>query len=155
MMITFKRVFSLFLGVSVAACSAQDTSIDHEAELAQLEAANESFTGSISAMDLEGIMSWVAEDAIFYPPASEALSGRESVREFFAAAMSDPSASAEFEHLSASLSEDGSMGYTVSMLSYTYTAPDGNVTTDLERDLHIWRKDGSGSWKLVLDMWNK
>ena len=46
MMITFKRVFSLFLGVSVAACSAQDTSIDHEAELAQLEAANESFTVS-------------------------------------------------------------------------------------------------------------
>ena len=154
-MLTFKRVSSLFIAVSVAACAAQDAPIDHEAELAQLEAANEAFTGSIAAMDLEGIMSWIAEDAIFYPPASETLSDRESVRAFFAAAMSDPSAAAEFEHLSSSLSEDGSMGYTVSMLSYTYTAPDGNVTTDLERDLHIWRKDSSNSWKLVLDMWNK
>ena len=54
-MLTFKRVSSLFIAVSVAACAAQDAPIDHEAELAQLEAANESFTGSISAMDLEGI----------------------------------------------------------------------------------------------------
>ena len=112
------------------------------------------FTGAISAFDLEGVMSWIAEDALFYPPDAEMLSDNDSVRDFFAVGMSDPNAAAEFEHLSSAISEVGSMGYTVSLLDYTYTAPDGSITTDHERDLHIWRKDSSGDWKVPLDMTN-
>ena len=153
-MLRLRRASLLVLAGSMAACATQATPINHEAELAELEAANVAFTGSISAFDLEGIMSWIAEDAIFYPPDTEMFSDNGSVRSFFEEGMSDPNAAAEFDHLSAAISEDGSMGYTVSVLHYTHTAPDGSVTTDHERDLHIWRKDSSGSWKLMLDMWN-
>ena len=153
-MLGLRSVSSLILAGSMAACATQTAPINHEAERAQLEAANVAFTAAIAAFALEGVMSWIAEDALFYPPDAEMFSDNDSVRDFFETGMSDPNAAAEFEHLSSAISEDGSMGYTVSLLDYTYTAPDGSITTDHERDLHIWRKDSSGNWKVTLDMWN-
>ena len=153
-MLGLRSISSLIIAGSIAACATQTAPINQETERSQLEAANVAFTGAVSAFDLEGIMSWISEDALFYPPDAEMLSDNASVRALFEAGLSDPNAAAEFEHLSSAISEDGSMGYTVSMLHFTYTAPDGSITTDHDRDLHIWRKDSSGNWKVTLDMWN-
>ena len=106
-MLGLRSVSSLIIAGSIAACATETAPINHETERSQLEAANVAFTGAISAFDLEGIMSWIADDALFYPPNAEMLSDNASVRALFEAGLSDPNAAAEFEHLSSAISEHG------------------------------------------------
>ena len=95
-MLGLRSVSSLILAGSMAACATQTAPINLETERSQLEAANVAFTAAIAAFDLEGVMSWIAENALFYPPDAEMFSDNDSVRDFFETGMSDPNAAAEF-----------------------------------------------------------
>ena len=48
----------------------------------------------------------------------------------------------------------GDVGYTVGIVRITAPGPDGELATVEERDVHVWRKQADGAWKLVVDIWN-
>ena len=52
------------------------------------------------------------------------------------------------------VSQSGDLGYTVNLLDVAIRDSSGNTTNERFRDLHIWRKDAAGNWKVVYDIWN-
>lgn len=52
-------------------------------EAERVRKANQAWVEAERAHDLDGIMPYIAENAVFQPPGSKAVRGREAVREFY------------------------------------------------------------------------
>lgn len=148
------RCLLLLATLVPASCSAPTPPVDREALLTSLTMANAEYEASLAALDIESVTSWYADDALFYMPSLDPLAGVDAIREFIAAALADPNVAAEFSPGYADISDDGALGYTMSLLAHTYTGEDGAVVTDHIRDFHIWRRSGDGTWQLVIDVAN-
>jgi len=82
------------------------------------------------------------------------VSGMPAIREFVAGFIADPAFAVTFRPISLEVSQDGTMGYTLSSGELTYTGPEGTPVTERLRDFHVWRKQADGSWKIAVDIWN-
>ena len=58
----------------------------------------------------------------------------------------------DLEHVEISVS--GDVGYTVNEYYYTWHRTDGEPEWHKTKNIHIWRKQPDGSWKLHADIWN-
>ena len=52
------------------------------------------------------------------------------------------------------LEVSGDLAYVVNSYSYTYHAVDEPEQWHRTKNVHVWRRDGTGAWKLALDIWN-
>jgi ketosteroid isomerase-like protein len=59
-----------------------------------------------------------------------------------------------FQPASASVSADGTLGYTTGENSVTVPGPDGRLVTVVGRYATIWRREPTGEWRCVVDIWN-
>ena len=50
-------------------------------------------------------------------------------------------------------SAGGDMGYTLNLLALSFDGPDGVPVVEHLRDLHIWRREAEGAWRIVEDIW--
>jgi ketosteroid isomerase-like protein len=46
------------------------------------------------------------------------------------------------------------MAYTVNSYYYTYHSKDGDAQWHKTKNVHIWKKNEDGEWKLAIDIWN-
>ena len=58
----------------------------------------------------------------------------------------------DIEHVEISLS--GDIAYTVNSYSYTFHRKDAEAVWYKTKNVHIWKKQKDGSWKLHVDIWN-
>jgi len=52
------------------------------------------------------------------------------------------------------LAVDGDLAYVVNRYEYTWHAEGGTPTWRKTKNVHIWKYDASGHWRLHLDIWN-
>ena len=140
--------------LALVSCTTQTPPVDREALLTSLTAANAEYEASLTALDLESAVAWYAADAILYPPTLEELNGVDAILGFMAATAEDPNTFVEFSPGYAAISDDGTLGYTMSPMAHTYTGEDGTIVTDHTRDFHVWRRSADGNWQLVVDIYN-
>ena len=151
-----KRHFIITAAIlaATASCAPQAPSVDLEAERTALREADSRYTQLATAKDADGVSGLYAADATIYPPAGATASGLDGVREFAAAFMSVPEMTISFRPLVIDVSRDGDMGYTINAVETTIPDEAGNPVTQVFRDVHLWRKQADGSWKVVVDIWN-
>jgi hypothetical protein len=70
------------------------------------------------------------------------------------AGLDDPSVSLSWEPLRADIAASGDLGWTTGTYVSEGTAPDGSVSRSEGRYVSIWRLQGDGSWKVVMDLGN-
>jgi len=58
----------------------------------------------------------------------------------------------DIEHVEIDLS--GDIAYTVNTYFYTWHSKDAEAVWHKTKNVHIWRKQPDGSWKLHVDIWN-
>jgi ketosteroid isomerase-like protein len=104
--------------------------------------------------DVEAILSFVADDAIFFPPDGPMLRGKEIIRSFWSELAETPDFSVSWEATDAVVSSAGDMGYTYGLALVTRKDEEGNATTELTKYVTIWKKQPDGSWQVVVDIWN-
>jgi len=105
-------------------------------------------------MDVPGLVALYAPDAVMYPPGEPNVVGIDAVREFAKAFAATPSLTMSAERQTIVVSQSGDLGYVVNWVQTTAVDAHGKPTAERSRDIHLWRRDATGQWKVVVDFWN-
>ena len=141
----------LFLVCSCAAPPAPSVGM----ERAALREATDAFHAAAPPMDVEKLASHYASDVLLLPPGGERMQGTEAARSFLSGFAAMPGAKARFEKPRImEVSRGGDLGYTLGDAVFSFEGPDGEPVTQRVRELHLWKKQDDGSWKIVIDIWN-
>jgi uncharacterized protein (TIGR02246 family) len=121
---------------------------------AAIMAAEREWAAAAHAHDLERSVSFMADDATMFPPGAAPVVGKAAIREYMAAGFATPGFSVTWEPEAVVVAENGGLAYTRSKSQYTVPGPDGKIMTIYAKGVAIWRKDASGRWRCVVDIWN-
>ena len=103
--------------------------------------------------DVERILAYWSEDAIVIPPGAPVIRGRAAIREYVKSSLAIPGFQIRWRPGSASISADGTLGYTTGENAVTVPGADGKLITIVGRYATVWRRD-DGNWRCVVDIWN-
>jgi ketosteroid isomerase-like protein len=148
---------SSLVGTLVAgfACSPAPTPVaDTGAALAALREADAAYARAGTARDLEAFVAFYAQDASAHPPGEPPVTGAAAIQAYLGRIFQDTAFAARFQPVSAVVSNDGTMGYTLNGAELRVTGANGKPMSERIRDFHVWRRQADGSWKLVIDIWN-
>lgn len=104
--------------------------------------------------DAERIISFWSDDATITPAGAPVISGKVAIRNFVNQSLATPGFHIGWRPKQASVSMDGTMGYTTGENTTTFPGTDGKLMTVTGRYVTVWRRDPSGAWKCVADIWN-
>ena len=141
------------LAIGVLAAASCSPSVDLEAERMLLRQADEWYTATANAGDVEGLTALYAEDATRYSPSGELTTGIDAMRAFAEGVASTPGFNIKAERLALEVGAGGDMAYTLNLLELSVTGPDGEPVVQRLRDFHLWRKQADGAWRIVEDVW--
>lgn len=136
---------------SSATASSTPSSIDEGAALMQV---SRDWAKAAQSRDVERLLSYWADDAIVMQTDQPALVGKEAIRGMVEGGFKDPSFSITWEPERAVISKSGDMGYLVEHNRMTFRDPTGKARAVLGKGVTIWKKDDSGNWKNVVDIFN-
>ena len=105
--------------------------------------------------DVNRIVSFWADDATVYPPGQPAVSGKAAIREYVAKSLQIPGFHIQWETTYVGVSPDGLMGYATGTNQVSFNDSQGKQVTIRGKAVTVWRKEPSGEWKCVLDIWNE
>ena len=120
-----------------------------EAELMRADAA---FAAATAERGFEGWMSWFADSARMLAGA-EVVRGKDAMRPRMAPGFSDSTRHLSWHPVSAEVSADGSLGYTLGRYELAGRAADGTSRIlATGRYMTVWRRQADGAWKVVADL---
>jgi uncharacterized protein (TIGR02246 family) len=140
------------LAMPLAACHCSHSSLDQDRK-AVLTAEHE-WAAAARDKDLDRSVSYMADDATMFPPASAPVVGKTAIRDYMAAGFATPGFSVTWEPEEVVVADGGNLAYTYARSVYTLPGPDGAIQTVHAKGVAIWRKDANGAWRCVVDIWN-
>ena len=123
-----------------------------ETGLAELEQAIETFYAAIEAGDKNRHAEMFTDGAMMMPDDGAIISGKESIGEVVRSGDEWVFHIRNLRRAETELS--GEIAYTVNEYEYTWHLVDEEPTWHPTKNVHIWRRQGDGSWKLHVDIWN-
>jgi ketosteroid isomerase-like protein len=112
----------------------------------------DSFYEAIEAGDAEARIDLLASDVILMPNHWTIMQGKDVVAESFRRGAAAVFRLKDREVVQMEVS--GDLAYTVNSYYYTYHARGEPEQWHKTKNVHIWRRDASGQWKLAVDIWN-
>jgi ketosteroid isomerase-like protein len=136
---------------SSATASSTPSSADQGAALMQV---SRDWAKAAESRDVERVLSYWADDAIMMENEQPALVGKAAIRSMVQRGFGDPNFKITWEPERAVISESGDMGYLIEHNRVSFTDPTGKARTVFGKGVTIWKKDASGNWKNVVDIFN-
>jgi ketosteroid isomerase-like protein len=140
------------LGVVMAGC-ATVPSMERQEELL-LQVDREWAAAAAEGKDVERIVSFWSDDATVFPAGAPVVHGKPAIRAFVQQSLATPGFHISWRSDRASVSTDGTVGYTTGTNALTVPGPDGKTMTVAGRGVAVWRRLPGGEWKCVIDIWN-
>lgn len=130
-----------------------DTVADEDAALTDIRRQGERWIEAASAGDVERMAPLYERDAVFLPPGSPPIRGREAIAELYRQQFDRFEVELEFD--TDELVVDRSLAYRRG----TYRAElvsraSGDTVVARDKFLEIWREGEDGTWRIARDMWN-
>ncbi|MFZ3212826.1 MAG: DUF4440 domain-containing protein [Terriglobales bacterium] len=122
-----------------------------DAATAALLQVDRDFAKTGVAKNLDGFMSYIAEDVRFYS-AGVMRTGKLPFREGWAKGFADPNWSITWAPLYADAGHSADLGYTTGSFEIHDKSPDGTPLVRKGSYVTIWRKQPDGAWKVALDI---
>jgi ketosteroid isomerase-like protein len=104
--------------------------------------------------DVERIISFWADDAKIFAPGMPVIEGKTAIRQFVQNSLATPGFSIHWNTVEVVVSSDGSMAYATGTNQTTLNDPQGKKVTINGKAVTVWRKESSGTWKCIIDIWN-
>ncbi len=122
--------------------------------LTEVKAATEARAKALEAGDVEGFLAVYNDDAVWLPPHSEMIVGKESARSRVAELMGRADIS-----YSVDSQEMGPLGpgWVLDWGSFVSTITNkdsGQAVEDAGSYLTLWQQGADGSWRIAYDIWN-
>jgi ketosteroid isomerase-like protein len=139
----------------MAGCAPQGgPTVDVAAETQALRDAADGYSAAVEALDGAAAANYYASHSVIMPPNGGTLVGPAAFQDFLAETAGLEGFAVELDDPDVVVGAGGDMGYTLGTVRITMPNPDGTTVVTNERDIHVWRKQADGSWKIVIDMWN-
>lgn len=150
---------SLGLVVFMSACQQQpqpvqappDTRAGDETTIRDLDT---QWSKTAAAKDVEGFVSFVADEGSLLPPNVPIQAGKEAIRKWASELMASPGFAVSWQPTKVEVSRGGDLGYTLGTYELTVNDPKGKPVTDRGKYVTTWKKQPGGSWKVVADVFN-
>ena len=157
------RSIALMWGLVLAvgfACSAPGEVVSHgdaaeampEALPQELLATIESFYAAIESGDVEARIALFADDILMMPNHWTISRGREAIAASLRGVEGAVFKIRDRDVVKAFVRDD--VAYTVNSYHYTYHSQGDGPQWHKTKNVHVWRRDPAGHWKLELDIWN-
>lgn len=148
----FKLIPVLLLAACVAGCAPPMDSAAESIKLAQRDA--DWSSASFEGKDIEKIISYWSDDAHVLQPGLPPIEGKTAIRAFVTASLKIPGFKIHWESEKPVLSPDGKMAYMLSKVETTAPGTNGTLASTNGRSVTVWRRDGDGIWRCVVDISN-
>jgi ketosteroid isomerase-like protein len=135
----------------VACRPAPDLASEREA----LMQVSRDWSNLVATGNIDSIMTGWADDAIMMAPGLPPLEGKAAIRGYVEAAMRLPGFTIEWEPLAAHVAPSGDFAYLIERNKSTVNDSSGKPITTYGKAVTVWRKNASGEWKNVVDIWNE
>jgi ketosteroid isomerase-like protein len=132
-----------------------DAGILSDTGVASIVRAEREFMDDVARRRLEGWVDHFADSAATFPPGKLANVGRAPIRKGMAATFADSSVHVAWYPVYASVAASGDLGYTWGYYRWTSRDDKGMPAAADGKYLTIWRRDSSGTWKVVVDTGNQ
>ena len=151
-MLRFRTITSLLGGSLIAGC----TTLAHRGSAQEelLSADRQWSAVAAQGQDVERIVSFWSEDALVIPPGGPVIRGMPAIRNYVRQSLAIPGFRIRWNPDQASLSSDGTLGYTRGENTVTFPGSDGKLTSVVGRYVTVWRRGPDRRWKCVIDIWN-
>jgi len=114
--------------------------------------ADRAFAQATKERGVDGWVSFFADSGVMVAPGHNIV-GRAAIRELMAAELGDTTHLLTWHPTGAEASSSGDLGYTVGRWERTARIKDSTATLR-GTYVTVWRKQGDGTWKVVLDVGN-
>ncbi|OLB69377.1 hypothetical protein AUI06_09085 [archaeon 13_2_20CM_2_52_21] len=122
---------------------------------AELERVDAMWAAAAAAgRDVERIVSFWADDAIVIPPGQLAIIGKDAIRDYVTASLKIPGFSIQWKTTRFTIARACDLAYGVGTNQVSFNDENGNRLTLRGKAVTIWRTEGRGAWKCVVDIWN-
>jgi ketosteroid isomerase-like protein len=105
-----------------------------------------------SALDIDRVVSFYADDASLLQPNAPIATGKEALRKEWSNLLVGYSGGWQATKVEAS--RGGDMGYIVGTYNVTWTRPNSKPVKDRGKYVEVWKKQPDGKWKAVADIFN-
>ena len=108
---------------------------------------------AVNTSDLEAVMGIWDDNGVLMPPGHVSVDGHQAIRAYFEQLFKHTRF--EFAFKFSQISIDGTLAVERVMYSVAASSLDGSSTQrDCGKGVHVYRRDESGSWRLLMDVWN-
>ena len=118
--------------------------------LKQLEA---EFMKAAADHGSQGYMSYYADDSVEVPNGAPLTQGKSNIAKGMGF-LDDKNNRLMWTPVGADISSSGDLGYTYGTYEFHSKNKEGKETIEYGKYTSIWKRQGDGSWKVVLDMGN-
>ena len=145
-----RKLIAILLFAVLTGCN--ETKVDQKAEGEKLMQVSREWARTIAADSVERVMSFWADSAIFMTADAEPIYGKTEIRKMVVESLKDTGVKMTWQPVSASISENGDMGYLIEENQLTFKDSTGKPMTLHGRAVTIWKKDANGNWKNVVEV---
>jgi ketosteroid isomerase-like protein len=141
----------LLMALPGAGCAPPPTDLD--AAFDELTVAAEGYDRALENLDAAALVDYYAPDAQIYAPDHTVLN-RGSVQDFLDERFATPGFALAIVDHPVHISMAGDLGYTTAVVEIRWTEPDGTTVIQKGPDVHVWKKQAAGPWRIIVDIWN-
>ena len=120
------------------------------AEADKLMRTSREWSKEAAAGNMDTVLSYFDDNAVMISEGQPPVRGKKAIAEYLATTSKIPGFRIEWEPQEATVS--GDLGYLIERTKVTMTGPQGTPVSQQLQALTVWRKQGNGSWKNVVDM---
>jgi len=106
-----------------------------------------------AASDVDGTVSYYADDASLLAPNAPIASDKASIRASWAALLG-PGNSLSWQANKAEVARSGDLAYIIGAYQLTMKDSQGRPASDRGKFVEVWKKQADGKWKVVADIFN-
>ena len=153
----FTLLAMLAILATMAMVWADSNGADADAKAADIESLRQAaiaLLATAEAQELDKLVAYFLDDALFMAPNAPALKGKAAIREVLSHFFEIPGFSIKWQPTYVEISSSGDLGYTIGTNVMTFDGPNGKPIVDNGKYTTIWKKDADGTWKVAVDMFN-
>jgi len=145
-----KRITAILLVLITVSCS--QPKVDQKAEGDRVMQLSREWSQVTSTGDVEKTVNYWADNAIVMSAGQPSYKGKQAIRQMVEESYKIPGFRISWQPQSVEVSESGDMAYLIENAQVSFTDSTGKAITQHNKGVSIWRKQGDGSWKNVVDI---
>lgn len=143
----------LSLAFLVAGCGSQAPPDTRAADASAIKDLDAQWSKAAGAGDLDGTVSYYADDASLLPPDAPIASSKAAIRSSWEQLLV-PGNSVSWQASSVEVARSSDLAYSTGTYRATLRDAQGNPMADRGKYVEVWKKQADGKWKVVADMYN-